>query len=475
MSRVRSTAILCFFVAAACAEPVTVPSTTMRSASGAAASVDGSDTYLVRFKGQIPSDFASSVAGLGGEVIFAHHGVGIAAVTGIGAFGASTLAARSEIAAVDPDAYVEIDTPTDVELESADLESPSQPNLAFFYARQWHMRAIGANLAWAAGKLGKSSTTVGILDTGIDYTRPDLVGRVNLTLSRSFLSSAENARVQAAFPGAHPIADLHYHGTHVAATVSSNGLTGAGVTSGVTLVGLKVCSPGNAANGWRGSCPTSGTLAAILYAADNGINIINMSLGGRFNRRDASAAGGFGPSFLATVNQVFNYAKSKGTTIIVSAGNDNIDMDHDGNGYKTYCSTAATICVSATAPSAPAPTNGPWVNVDSKAPYSNYGRSAVTVAAPGGASGRSVWAACSGFSLAIPVCQTGNFIVGLSGTSMAAPHASGVAALIVSEFGSHPAQVEARLLQTADDLGEPGADPIYGKGRVNAARAAGVN
>jgi len=61
-----------------------------------------------------------------------------------------------------------------------------------------------------------------------------------------------------------------------------------------------------------------------------------MSLGGAFDRRDASARGGDGPSFLATINQTLNYAHRKGTTIVVSAGNSAFDLDHDGNGYKTY-------------------------------------------------------------------------------------------------------------------------------------------
>ena len=436
---------------------------------------DVSDTYLVSFKGNgVPADFASSVAALGGEVIFAHEGAGVAAVAGLIPSAAAALAGRTDVAAVDADAYTTLDVPLVAEAEAADVgvASPQNPAASFFFARQWHMRAIKADVAWANGKLGSASVKVGILDTGISYITPDLNGRVDLALSRSFLSAAEDARVQAAFPGAHPIADLHYHGTHVAATVASNGLVGAGVTSGVTLVGLKVCAPGVAPS-WRGTCPTSGTLSAILYAADNGIPIINMSLGGGFNRRQASAAGGFGPSFLATINRVFNYANQRGTVIVVSAGNSAIDMDHDGNRYNSYCNSPHVVCVSATGPTAQASTNGPWTNIDALAGYSNFGRSSVSVAAPGG-NASAVWAACSRHSLAIPVCRTGNFIVGLAGTSMAAPHTAGVLALLASEGVTEPAQLRARLLQGADDLGLSGTDPAYGHGRINAARALGL-
>jgi subtilisin family serine protease len=448
---------------------------------------EGADSYLVRFKGKgVPGDFASRVAALGGEVIFAHPS-GIAAVAGLSATAADQLAGVSTIASVDADLYTELPAADAASLEALDAapSSPSDPTTAVRYPRQWNMMAIQANVAWAAGKLGEPAVRVGIIDTGIDYLHPDLFGRVDLTLSRSFLSAAENARVQATFPGAHPIADLNYHGTHVAATVASNAYIAAGVTSRTMLVGLKTCSPGTPANGFRGSCPTSGTLAAILYAADNGLPIVNMSLGGRFNRRDASAAGGFGPSFIATINQTLNYAHQKGTTLVVSAGNDAIDIDHDGNGYKAYCSAPNVICVSATGPTAvPANVNGPWENPDALASYSNFGRSAINVAAPGG-NAVSVTAACSGFTIvtSILVCRQrvynsptswSGFVVGLSGTSMAAPHAAGVAALIAAEGITGPAQIRARLQQTADDLGAPGVDPAYGKGRINAARAVGV-
>jgi lantibiotic leader peptide-processing serine protease len=458
------------FLASACVDQATAPLSTptaMLPAATVDAAVQGS--FLVRASGNaFPSSFAARVQALGGRVIFAHNGAGVAAVSGLSDAAAEELSRVSGIAAVADDNFTSVGLPQNVGSEGVAMgvASPADPTTAARYSRQWNMRQIEAPAVWAAGRLGLSSTKVGILDTGLGYTHADLVGRVDFALSTSFVPS-DDAIVAAVFPGAHPIADLHYHGTHVGATVSSNALAAAGVTSGTTLVGIKVCNV-------NGQCPTSGVLAGVLYAADNGLAVANLSLGGNFERRDASARGGVGPSFLAIINSVFNYASSKGTLVVVSAGNSGIDMDHDGNGYKAYCSAPSVVCVSATGPTAAGGVDGPFVNPDAIASYSNFGTSSINVAAPGGTAAAVVWAACSTFSLQIPVCRTGVFIVGLGGTSMAAPHVSGVAALVSEDVGRNPAQIRARLQQSADDLGQPGADPLYGKGRLNARAALGL-
>ena len=430
---------------------------------------DTPERWLVRTKGgAFPSDFAARVSALGGTVVFAHDEAGIGAVEGLSATSAATLTATAGLAAVDADDFTTVPVLHDPQVEAGNQEpeSPLAPNLATFFPRQWHLRQIEAPAAWGAGRLGDPATKVGILDTGLGYSHPDLQGRVDFVLSRSFVPS-DDALVAAAFPGAHPIADLQYHGTHVGATVSSNAVAAAGVTSKLTLVGIKVCSV-------QGRCPTSGVLQGVLYAADNGLPVANMSLGGRFERREASARGGLSPSFIATINQVFTYANRKGTLMVVSAGNDAIDMDNDGNGYKAYCSAPNVACISATGPTARAGVNGPWTNPDNLASYSNFGTSAISVAAPGGNGASNVTAACSPFSLVVPICRTGVFVVGLNGTSMASPHAAAVAALISETTGRNPGLIRSRLQQSADDLGTPGADSHYGKGRLNVRRALGL-
>jgi subtilisin family serine protease len=464
---------------AACADSAE-PNTenTPAFAAGSSASSQGTGRHLVKFDGAALPDFTQQVQSLGGQVDWT--GAGLAALSGLDANGKDVLSRRTDVALIVDDPVIAIDQPlavTSPEVFAADAPlSPAAPQTAFFFARQWHLRAVAAQTAWASGNLGSSSVTAYILDSGINSTHVDLAGLVDLGKSIDLLGTfdrqvtlggvttvvpfTEADTVAKYFPGSHPSTDLFYHGTHVAATVSSNALAAAGVTSQTRLVAVKVCA-------YLNTCPLSSVLQGVVYAADNGADIINMSLGGGFARAGSG-------TFVGLINDAFNYAASKGTTIVVAAGNSALDLDRNKSTYSTYCNAPGVICVSATGPTASAGVNGPWTNVDAPAPYSNYGRSAIDVAAPGGTNPGPVWAACSRTSLLIPVCQTGTFVVGLGGTSMASPHVAGTAAMLIPTVGRNPVAIQDRLTATADDLGASGTDPYYGKGRLNVARAVGA-
>lgn len=407
------------------------------------------------------SSLAAKVAAHGGSVNWSHRS-GIASVSGLDDASAAALAKEPGIGDVAADFGVALDDA--LAPESGSVLGPgsaSAPQLASYYPRQWHLRAIGADAAWAAGRLGSPNVTVAICDTGIDYTHPDLVGRVDLSRSASFVPQ-DDALVAALYPGRHPVTDLNWHGTHVASNVSSNALYAAGVTSNVTLIGVKVLDR-------FGSGTFDANLAGVLWAADHGADVINLSIQGWFDRKE-------GQRYLAYIHTVFDYAFRQGAVVVTIAGNQHRDLDHDGNNNQAYCEEPNTICVSATGPLSAADANvGPWFDIDAPAFYSNYGRSAVSVAGPGGTLAGRVWGSCATTSLIVADCRANVQAVGVGGTSQAAPHVAGLAALLVEQLGrGNPAQVRQRIEQSADDLGEPGTDAFYGKGRINVPRALGL-
>src|SRR6266850_3559235 len=505
---VRTATIAAAIVAAACVEyapsPTETSSTSVSSsmqlttAAGTALSDAAGSRYLVVFKSgsAASSGVSAELRNSGGVVEGAYDQLGFAVVSGVSSDGAARLAKIAGVASVAPDVEFAIEGAGETEALAAGdpgIESAAAPQTASQFARQWNMRAIQADAAWAGGALGSSNVTVAILDTGIDYQWPDLVGRVDLSRSIS-LRPDEDARLAAVvaagfFPASllplHPIADLNLHGTLVSSIVASNSGFFAGVTTRTRLFGVKVCIVFN-------TCSTAAILNGIVYAVNNGADVINMSLGGAFLK---SA----NPGFVSVINSVFNYANSRGTLIVVAAGNSAADIDHTGNVYFTYCNSPHVVCVSATGPTAAPALTGPFANPDAVAPYTNFGRSAISLAAPGGGiSSINVLVAgpCSQTSLAWhqpprpspgaplpppvidgPLCPASDglfFLLG-AGTSFASPHVAGVAASLVATMGrGNPSQIRAQLQKTADDLGAPGTDPFYGKGRLNAGRAVGA-
>ena len=471
---------------AACSES-TVPSSPIAPSSAARSSSAAPATrYVVLSKNNgFAPDFATKVAALGGTVEQLHGGAGIAVVSGIS--DPAQLSALSSVTDVQADADIALDSP--IAAASADATSygvdPSassvgNPASAILASWQWNMRDIHADAAWAAGKLGSSSVTVAIIDTGIDYNALDLNGLVDLSRSASFVAS-DNAVTSTYFPSRHPITDYNGHGTNVATQVSSKAFAFAGVTSKTTLIGVKVLDA-------TGHGSLSSVLNGVLWAADHGANVANMSLGGGF----AKAGNG---RFVGLINRTFNYAEKQGMLIVVAAGNATSDLDHDGNFLPTYCTQQHVVCVSAV---------GPLTftdNPDRPTFYTNFGRSAIDVAGPGGNADLAgglplspwpwgndfaswVWSLCSKTELAgftstgTPVlagCQAGNRLVGEIGTSQATPHVAGLAALLVAEKGAgHPSQIKNAIEQSADDLGQPGTDPYFGKGRINVKKALGL-
>ena len=423
--------------------------------------------YVVLFSAQrVPADFGERISRVGGSVEASLDSIGVATVTGLTEDGAAELAIASDVRAVEADPLTALhdgDGPDDSFAEVAD--ATASPTAAQFYARQWNMRAVFAPEAWAAGFLGSRDVVVAILDTGIDYLHPDMVGLVDLERSKSFVPEDV---IPARYAGRLAISDLNYHGTAVASIVASNATILAGVNRYVTLLAVKVVDSTFRTSAGR-------LITGIAYAADQGADVINISNG---VQRDKSA----NPGVAAGFERAANYAFRKGAVVVSVPFNDAADLDQNGDLVRFPCEAPHVICTSATGPTGAAGVNGPWENVDAIAPYSGFGRSAVALAAPGGAGEpgqfRRMWVPCTTtptLTTLAPGCLRNQLVVQPVGTSFAAPHVAGLAALLVAQLGhGNPALIRARILQSADDVGEPGTDPFYGKGRINVARALGV-
>jgi thermitase len=306
------------------------------------------------------------------------------------------------------------------------LRAVLDPNDPFFPS-QWGLDMIDAPEAWDV-TTGSSDIIIAIVDSGIDLDHLDLKNKiwVNNDETLNGLDDDGNDKVDDVkgwdfINNDNNPQDDYGHGTHVAgiAAAETNNSTGvAGLSWGARIMPVKVL-------GSSGQGPISSVANGITYAADNGAQVINLSLGGT------------GLADNETLKGAVNYAYSKGCLLVAAAGN------CDPSCYEPIYPAAYdhVIAVAATNSS------------DNRAWFSNYG-SYIDVAAPG---------------VSIYSTVRNNGYGYMDGTSMATPFVSGLAALIWSEYpGYTNDQVEGRIETRAVDLGETGWDQYYGHGRIDA-------
>ncbi|WP_161891240.1 S8 family peptidase [Pontibacter russatus] len=432
-----------------------------------------SDRYIIiSASNSIPAGLKSQIGSLNGRVTKIYEGAGLATATSTDPDFITKASSIKGVSAVVHDFKIQWIDPSKakgVKMEATYGNPPNSGDDDFFFDLQWGHDAIDAPEAWNAGYMGKGAR-VAVLDTGFDLTHPDLEPNIDFAASTSFVPGEDLQ---------YNLSDTFSHGTHVAGTIaaSDNGFGTIGVAPEAELILVKVLSD-------EGSGSFSWIMDGIVYAADQGADVINMSIGAYLPRNgkfldeegnvvhDTKAVN----QLLNAINKVITYAYQQGATVVTSAGNDAVNGNKDQSWVHIPSDAPHAISISATAPRGWA-LNPYGAFLDYPASYTNYGTPEVDLAAPGGDVSYPgeeevtigfVTAPAYVFDLVFSTGNGGWYWSG--GTSMATPHASGVAALIVGKNGGemNPAQVEAILRTSAEDLGKPGRDPYYGHGRVNA-------
>lgn len=365
------------------------------------------------------------------------------------------IAAARQYAALPEVRYAEPDYIRTIQrVEPNDLYWSTSNSWGQGYRDQWDMEIINCPAAWEI-QTGKASTIIAVLDTGVDYNHPDIAANMWSNpgeIPGNGIDDDGNGFIDDYYgfdfcaSSADPLDD-NGHGTHCAGTigaVGNNSIGIAGMNWNCSIMAVKVLDS-------TGNGPDSNLVAGLVYAADNGAKVINMSLGGAERSQ--------------TLSDALAYAHERGCVLVVSAGNGNSDFAADYPAADNRCITVAASD-----------------QYDQKCYFSSWGVK-TAVAAPGGGP-INAGPPCSQYNCLslrangtdrLPAsCGPGVGIIGdyycrLAGTSMACPHVAGLAALLISQYPTWTnEQIRQAIQMRADDILEPGFDVYSGFGRINA-------
>ncbi|MFD5865038.1 S8 family serine peptidase [Agromyces sp. NPDC127015] len=431
-------------------------------AAGTPAVADGQEhSYLVVGpQGGDTKDAQKRVAAAGGTVVAAYDQIGVVLARSTASDFASRVGGGLGVAATDGLGTTLVDDDETIAVDSSTVEAAGDPTGEPLWGLQWDMRQIDVAEAQAV-TTGDSSVVVGVLDSGISSTHPDLATQIAKDQSASCIGGVVDTSEAAWNP------TTSDHGTHVAGTIAAaiNGVGIAGVAPGVKVASVKVVND-------DGYIYPEAAICGYLWAADHGMPVTNNSYfidPWEFNCVNDPRQR---PVWQA-VQRALRYSSAQGTLTVASAGNSNVDLQHkfvdssspnDGS-YPVEDRTINGACRDLPAEAPGVVTVSAVGPTEQKAYYSSYGQGVVDVTAPGGDArfrngGAPSIAADAVLSSTFNTVTKTNGWGYKQGTSMAGPHAAGVAALAVSAHpGMTPGQLASFLERTATPIACP--DGVY--------------
>jgi subtilisin family serine protease len=452
-------------------------------------------SYLIAYnQSSLPKTFQSDIKNAGGVVINAIPEIGGLEVRSSNPNFLSNLKSNSSIIAANVEMNYKLDDEQPAGADGQPVKLTPDNN-GTYWSSQWDIRHLtneGKTFTIESGgtKVNGNVThkaIVGVIDTGIDANHPDL--KANYVGGQSFVPAGGYSGDDSSETGDKTdVLDREGHGTHVAGSIAGNGkIKGVGPDLGIMAYRIFDSS---------GSAPTSPIVKAIIQAAKDKVDVVNMSIGGYDNLKYEYIGTKY--SDIADVllwKRAIKYAVNNNVTIVAAAGNESLnyadkksltDYLNVNYGDTNLVFKGVTIETPGGLPGVITVSSSNKWSKNQLAFYSNYGNSFITVAAPGGDNGPkyaetadlndrdftnrtlSTWPTyLDPYFTTIDPEHPGYAY--LHGTSMASPKVAGIAGVIKAAHPDYkPAQVEALIEKTALDYGKPGHDPYFGSGEANA-------